>query len=258
MANIVYNYPKSSCDCYDCVDNKYADKTGKNDIQTNLSVPNCTIPKMFKCYNAKELWTDIEPIPKSGYTSLNTLENKFSDDFQKIECGNPQSCPKVQYATKDPRLISASHGGQVLTLDRPAFSSTVKLDNVATDKSLNKYGQNYKTYSDITGGYVQYYIDKSQEDPYFTPNFTVPAYSNGVLYVDPMSSVKPQYYRKPVKCNNLLDTEINNFDDSGCLSWMRDSLETREDLMSRQMAVRNQQRWESRWREPTPVYAQKS
>jgi hypothetical protein len=141
------------------------------------------------------------------------------------------------------------HGGQVLTLDTPPFDSTVKLADIMTDKRLDEYGQGYRTYSDIDGGYMGYYIDKSIEDPFFGPNFMQPAYNNAVLYQDPMGNIKPQYYRKPVRNINVMDTKPVMVDaQNGCLSWIRDSVEQREDLMARQMAVRNQQRWEPRWR----------
>ena len=60
-----------------------------------------------------------------------------------------------------------------------------------------------------------------------------------------MGSFKPQYVRTPVKKQNLLETRNNN--NHGELTWMRDSQETRENLLSSQMSTINRQKYSSRW-----------
>lgn len=57
--------------------------------------------------------------------------------------------------------------------------------------------------------------------------------------------MKPRYERKPLTCTSHLNTTRNNY--SGGLSWIEDSQEFREDIISKQMAKNNQQRWEPRW-----------
>jgi hypothetical protein len=216
---------------------------------------------MYECYNSKLFRNDIEPQDKHGYSTVNpqVLYGKTSEDFQRVECSGEKcsgekSCPHTQYASKgphtqyaskDPRLISVAHGGQVLTLDRPPMDSTLQLKDVSQDKRLNHYGKYYRTYSDIDGGQYLYYINHAQEDPFFSPNFTISSRVEGGLYRDPMGSFKPDYQRKPLKCNDPLNTEKDSYE--GGLSWIHDSLEHREDIMSRQLAVHNQQRWQPRW-----------
>ena len=57
--------------------------------------------------------------------------------------------------------------------------------------------------------------------------------------------MKPQYNRTPIKIPNLLETKNDN--NHGELTWMRDSLETREDLIASQMNRNNQRKYSSRW-----------
>jgi hypothetical protein len=248
MANIIYDYPKSSCRCYNCTDKTYSyESTG---IPSNMSIVNCEIPAMYDCYNNLSLGSDIQPQDNHGYTMLNpkVFDHQYSNDFQSINCSRGQGCPKVQYASKDPRLISASHSGQVLTLDRPPITNTIKLKDVAQDKTLDKYGQGYSTYSNINAGQIVYYINKAQEDAFFLPNFTIPARVYKNLHKDPMGAILTEYNRVPLKSTNPLNTEKNTYE--GGLSWIQDSVEHREDLMSRQMGPQLEQRWGSRWKLP--------
>ena len=59
-----------------------------------------------------------------------------------------------------------------------------------------------------------------------------------------MGSMKPQYIRVPIVHTNFLDTKSNN---SGQLTWIRDSNESREDLLSFQMSKNNREKYSSRW-----------
>lgn len=237
----VYYYSKSSCDCFDCEKKDYlCDKKG---VPTNMSIRNCELSSMYNCYNNQVFKCGLEPNENKGYDILNSkvFDNKYATDFQQISCSGKQSCPKIQYASPDPRLISVAHGGQVLTLDRPPYESETKLENISSDKKLNNYGQNYSSYSDISGGDIVYYTNKSLEDAFYYPNFSTSTNTTGYLYRDPMGGLKPQYIRNPLVCN------IEPRKKGGCLSWIEDSGEHREDLISLQMLKRNQERWSPRW-----------
>lgn len=211
-----------------------------------MSVRDCQFSPYYDC-NPKRAFKDaIEPQNKSGYTLLNpqVLTNSYDTSFQKIECSTDQGGCKEVFASTDPRLISVTHGGQVLTLDRPPIVSDIKLSNMYTDKSLINYGKGYRTYSDINAGQYMYYIDKSIEDVFFNPIFSKSAIMEGTMYKDPMGAMKPQYDRKPLKCNNPFDSKRNY---EGGLSWIQDSEEHRQDLLSKQMRKFNQTRYEPRW-----------
>lgn len=246
MANVVYDYCKSSCDCYKCLDKSYPSEEGGR--PSNMSVRNCKVPSVFECYDKVPFRADIIPKTENGYEILNPqiYKNNYDPDFTAIECPNAVGgCDKIQYTSSDPRLISIPHSGQVLNLDRPPLTGDVELDKVADDKNLTNYGQNYKGYSDVNAGDIVYYINKQQQDHFFLPNFSTPAYATGTLYKDPMGSMKPQYKRFPMKSSNPLTHKRDHYE--GCLSWMQDSLEHRQDIMSLQMRKQLEQKYEPRW-----------
>ncbi len=246
MAKIVYDYPKSSCDCYRCTEVLYKDTT--DGTPSNMSVTNCKTPDMLDCYNVLPPFLDaIGPQKQSGYKYLNpnVYQSKFATDFNAVTCANNQGCPKLQFASGDPRLVSASHSGQMLTLDRPPIETQPLLSSLSTDKTLDNYGQNYRTYNDISAGSIMYYVDKARVEPFSNPVFVTPAKTVGYLYQDPMGSITPEYNRTPLKCANHINTMRNNY--MGGLSWIEDSQEQREDLISKQMFRINQERWDPRW-----------
>lgn len=223
--NIEHNYDKSSCRCYNCTQAIYSNRT--EGIPTNFSLLNCETPAMFECYKNKLFRSDIEPRNKNGYNLINP---------SVIEDNNS---PNIV----DARLISPLHGGQILNLDRKPKNSGLKLNEIY-DSNLTNYGQKYRTYSDIDAGQVLYYINKSQQDPFYYPVFSSSAQVYGNLYKDPMGSIKPEYNRVPLNHYDRFETR-NNYD--GNLSWIADSQEYREDLMASQMSKFNQQKWASRW-----------
>ena len=247
MTNVVYDYPLSSCNCYKCVENNYSDEEGN--IPTNMSVKNCNVnDTYFDCYDNKKFSnTNLQPSLKEGITNINpkVYQDKYAKDFSSIKCNETNGCPELQWTSPDPRLISAPRGGKSYTLDNRPIDSTISLENVAIDKNLDNYGQNYNTYSDINEGQILYYINHSREDPFYRPLFVNSVDVTGVLYKDPMGALKPRYERVPLVKDNPIGQTRDNYE--GCLSWIQDSTEHREDLMAKQMNVRNQQRWMPRW-----------
>lgn len=249
----VSNYPKSSCPCYAC-DKYIYEINNTNSLPTNFSVPSCNVPSLFNCYNRIPFKHSIEPPNSSGFKILNpqAYGSKQPTDFGILNCDDKQCdtggcniCPQTVYVSPDPRLISAGHSMQRLKLDRPPMDSSKTLASLSYDKSLDKYGQNYGSYSDINAGQITYYIDNSIKEPLFQPNFTISSDVYGTLYQDPMGAMKPQYDRYPLTSENPLFRNKSVY--HGCLSSVADTSEFREDLMSRQMRKINQQRWEPRW-----------
>ena len=268
MASIVYNYPKSSCNCYTCITQQdersplrpvgaqasfagvrgSASEAGgpsfagsrsnskrENSLSsaletpTNMSVLNCKFSS--DCKNNTIFRKDIEPSNTSGIIAINpsVYSEKFAKDFQKIECSNSKSCPKTQFASMDPRLISSQHTGQVLTLSSKPITGEVKLADISRDKTLNYYGQNYKTYKDINAGQILYYNDESIQEPLFKPNFVTSSKVKGFLYKDPMGAIKPSYSRKPLIANKAISPERNSYE--GCLSFIQDTLCVTEKIL---------------------------
>ena len=135
-----------------------------------------------------------------------------------------------------------------MSLNTVPIYGGMKLSDIPSEKILDGYGQNYKTYKDINAGQITYYESKAIEDPHHFPNFVSSATTKGYLFKDPMGSVKPYYERVPEKERCDFD-EKRGDSYEGCLSWLHDSNNFREDLMSKQMGLRNRQRWQPRWSE---------
>jgi len=197
---------------------------------------NCNISNCLELQSSR---MRIEPRTQNGIIVLNpeALNSKYAEDFYPIDSGR-------RWGSRDPKLFSASHS-QSLTFDRPPIDGRIPLEKISTDNSLDRYGKNYRTYSDINAGHITYYIDKSIKDPFFKPLYANTVLSTGEIYRDPMGSIKPQYERHLLVKNDPINTPRSSY--NGCLSWMEDSQEHREDLLSNQMRKHNQQRWEPRW-----------
>lgn len=245
MSNELNKYPLSSCDCYKCNENNYTFPSGN---PTNFSVRDCKISDYYDCYNKKIFKNQTEPEDKIGYCNLNpnVCSEKMNDQtFRPRTYGEcPSNCYGTTWESMDPRLFNSA-GPSRLQLDRMPLNSSVKLNTLYNDKKLDSYGQGYKTYSDINAGDYLYYIDKSTEDAFYKPNFSKQAQTIGVLYKDPMDNMKPHYDR-------VFTVQKNPLTSSGCateycLSWIDDTQRHREDLLSKQMWKKNQERWEPRW-----------
>jgi hypothetical protein len=238
--DVIYKYSQSSCQCNKCDNVEKVEDTDKH--PTNMSVYNCD----FDCFGDGPFKYAIEPNLKHGYTTLNPelQQQLYSKDFQKIECKNKndnKGCETV-YTSTDPRLVNVPLA-QLQTLDRPPFDGSIDLKSIYTDRTLDNYGQNYKSYSDINAGQITYYIDKSREDVFYEPLFNTSAQMVGTLYKDPMGVIKPEYNRYPLKCRDPLNMNKH----SGGLSWITDTQSHREDLIALQMRRQNQSRYEPRW-----------
>ncbi len=162
-----------------------------------------------------------------------------SNETRSMETGKSST---VVYGNNDPRLFEGVRG-MWLNLDTIPLESKVKLSQIYNE-DLRGYGKNYGTYADIKAGDVMYYIGEERKTPYYAPLFDKTSVVGVNLYKDPMGTVKveyPRYEKQP----DLLGNKCDN--DGYSLSWMRDSQMQRDDIMTSQMAVRNQQRFESRY-----------
>ena len=207
---------------------------------SNLGTPNCCDFEERHVFNI-----DNNPWPKHGYQYINPycIQKLYDSSFQTIK--NPACSPhESTYVTNDPRLISGSHNGQILTLDRPPLNSSVKLKDVYTNPQLKYYGDKYTDYNSINAGQILYYNDKSIEDPFYTPVFVNGSKVVSFMEKDPMGAYKPYYNRYPLIEPNLLRTRG---DTNGELTWIRDSQEFREDIISKQMDKMNKTRYATRW-----------
>lgn len=203
-------------------------------IQTNLSISNCKLPD---CIGDKYIFKEtIEPSMDDGIIILN--ETKDSTVIKNNNCENSFYHP-------DPRLKSSMRGGSVIYLDKSPQTYNYDPTIIDTDISLNNYGANYKSYSDINTGQIIYYINKKNQDAFNYPIFTTSVKTTGYLYKDPMGSIKPYYVREPLYYDDPTQTKNSTLKRE--LSWIRDSQEHREDIMSKQLYIKNRQKWDTRW-----------
>lgn len=241
--NVIYDYPKSSCDCYNCQRRIFPVPSGH---PTNLSVRSCDVSPGYDCLYSRPLKQEIQPNPGVSYNILNpqVKTNNFSKEFSKHTCDGARDggCAEV-FASQDPRLIDVPRA-LITTLDRPPIDSSIRLDQIYDDK-LYRYGKDYRTYNDIKEGQIMYYVNNSIKDAFFEPVFSKSAKMVSYNYQDPMGAMKPQYDRYPLKCSNPINTKRDHF--RGGLSWIDDTQEHRQDLMARQMRKHNEQRWQPRW-----------
>lgn len=249
MTDVIYDYPKSSCTCWECNKNTFVAPTGP---PTNMSIRGNNFSDYYDCYQKYTFKEQIEPNSKSGDVILNpnvVSEDKFDKTFKAINVTNcpSGSCVGTTYSNSDPRLYS--HAGISIQLDRPPFNPTTNLNTLTTDKSLNRYGQQYKSYADINAGQYLYYINRAREDSFFEPLFSNKAMSVGTMYQDPMGAMKPQHDLMPIKqCNPVLNNKgYRGETDEYSLSFIRDTQLHREDILARQMRKSNEQRYEPRW-----------
>ena len=147
----------------------------------------------------------------------------------------------------DPKLYNGLHN-QWITLDNIPLDCSMKIFDIPYDTNLNKYGQNYKSYHDINAGQIMYYIDNTISQPFFYPNFVNNGNNSnidGVLYKDSMDSIKPQYFYNQIKNDNPITISKNS--NKYKLSFLEDTTNNREELMSLQMSKINQQKYSSRY-----------
>lgn len=257
MANILYKYPQSSCNCYNCDNNVYPSSEGP---PTNFSVEGCQVPQSFQCNDRKVFQKSVQPQSMYGgytvgpcgetkgkpqkYTFLNTLGVKPSADFFSIDCSKDSACPGTTYVSHDPRLLDPIRNS-LLKLDRPPNVGDLALNNLYCE-DLKNYGKGYRSYSDINTGQIQYYIDASIQDALYEPVYDIPTEVTSVLYQDPMSNIKPQYNRKWRDEDGISKLPVPG-EIYGCLSFIDDTSHHREDIIARQQLKNNQQKWSARW-----------
>jgi hypothetical protein len=113
-----------------------------------------------------------------------------------------------------------------------------QLNEIYTYKKANDYRTKfYRSVKDIKSGYIQYYPDKRQiEDVFSKPNFVNDAKIDASIYFNPMGS-KMNDYKRTMQENNLKSQ----------LTWMQDSSEQREEIMSLQMRKMNRSMFERKW-----------
>ena len=168
---------------------------------------------------------------------FSVVKNPCSDDM----CRYPGIPPQVGFFYSNDGRMKDSRGMEII-LDRPAtvgFYGDFMKDTY--DRSYKNYRSFYENYNDMNNAQIQYYVDKSISQPFFGPVYTLSSNVDKTIFVDPMDSNKPQYYKTPI--SNTLNSVSA---DQSC----RDQLFFRENLMASQQNLYNRTSWINRWISP--------
>ena len=178
-------------------------KYRKNNIV--YATPLCSID--YK--DGKRILTEQEPKNEISTETICPFNNgcKKNADYTYLNQRGVEPSPfflkgkgeflKTTYASLKPdgRLVDAGRGGFIQTLDsvpRQVYYDLIN-DNISQSEELNSYGLGYKNYATVSGGSVQYYIDKELADPFIKPVYAFKTTSTGVEWTDPMSARKVQF-----------------------------------------------------------------
>jgi hypothetical protein len=141
------------------------------------------------------------------------------------------------YSINNMQLLDNRRWGQ-LYLDRPPFDAKVAEEDIYTEKVSKGEARTFTDYSDMKGGDLKYYVDKSIAPPYIAPTFVLPATVNHEIFTDPMGTTRPQY---PRNMTNWTMHNVNPYQQ------IRDEMWAREDILSRKIQTENQRRYDSRY-----------
>jgi len=123
--------------------------------------------------------------------------------------------------------------GLEITLDKPAQIGWVDMDQTL-DIDNSNYRNFYDNYEQMNNGQISYYIDKSISQPFFAPVYALSSTVDKTIFVDPMGSHKPTYFKKPIS------TTLHNVSKDQAT---RDQLAFRDDIMSLQQSLYNRTSW---------------
>ena len=114
------------------------------------------------------------------------------------------------------------------------------LNQIYTYKGANNYKTKlYHSVKDIQSGYIKYFPEKRPIEAVFSkPNFVNDCKIEGSLYTNPMGSIMPEYNRTFTK---------SNLKNPKQLTWIQDSSEQREEIMSLQMRKMNRSKFENKF-----------
>lgn len=162
-------------------------------------------------------------------TVINTdLDLKDAPDFYPTA-----DTAEVQgYQSQDPRLFDTLRNNH-LVLDKPAQQpASVQPLCIPSLEDMKKmpYAGVYPDYQSLTGGNYQYYTSPFLSDAYAEPVYQIPSMVKGVVFQDPMGSLKPYYDRQPIMREN---SQLSEY------SFDRDQMSFREDIIANQSSLMN-------------------
>lgn len=173
----------------------------------------------------------------SGYTREAILKqnrdtanyNIYTKNFSLQPDTSFYKTPQGLWTSCDPRLSDPVRGLKT-SLSTPPLKVDIgcNLQNRCSEAKP----QVYTTIADINLGDSIYYYNTEMSQPYKKINYSIPVDIDKEIFVDPMTSVKPIYFRRK---------DVYSIGD---YQPTRDELCFREDIMERYMRKYNQQNYE--------------
>lgn len=201
------------------------------DLPSNLAVGNCPQDPVMKQYN-KNLFT--QTIQPGVYTRSQVNEPinanigiSFQQQFEPLTCSRDEK--GVHYLEHDPRIIEPA------ILEEPYNVPTATESNVY-DPRFYGYGTSYRSYTDPLLGQTRFAYDDI--NAIRMPNYLVRSKIDNQPYADSYGPMKPGQ-----EMGNTITPLIRGLAQD---SWMRDSLQFRNDLTERLMRKNNAENWQRR------------
>lgn len=167
-----------------------------------------------------------------NYLNIDAWTNKIDPNFY-INLSNNL------VESRDPRQFNVL-SSQNIGLDTSPINGSTQLKDIY-QKTHTNYKTGYKSYCDLNDGQIVYYIDKSIEDAFFRPVFSENAKQKTEIFRDPMGAEKIEITRISENKKNPIFFRH----DTNCLSFIKDTQDFREDIMSYQQRKNNQFRFTS-------------
>ena len=202
-------------------------------LPTNLPVGNCQQDPSLSQYN-KNLFT--QTVTPGVYTRNQVNEPinanigiSFQQQFEPTTCTTNEDGSETQYVLHDPRILEPNTSPSQAVLENP------KYDNVY-DPRFYGYGTSYRSYNDNVTGQPRFMYDDI--NAVRMPNYVTRSKIDFLPYADTYGSVKE---------NGEMGNEHNpNIRALVQDSWLRDSLQFRNDITESRMRKINSEAWQRR------------
>lgn len=243
------NSSESNCNIYGafpcemCPDKKMAyfiDESELKSKPSGLFTSKGARNAMFNC--SPNMMYDSRQGPDACLTKCKITDINEQMGIKKSVCFNQDDPNTCGYTKKwDGRLIDAARNMKI-GLDTPPYEGDIgKLKNVYSEKLKDYKTGYYNSYDDIKTGQIKYYSNSELAGAYpkRTGNYIIRATEDYEIYKDPMDGMELHTSRQPLTVKRPEYLCGPNF--------MKDSISHREDLMSKQSYLVNNNSFEARY-----------
>lgn len=201
-------------------------------LPSNLPAGNCEQSPLMKRYN-ENLHTQI--VTPGVYTRNQVNEPinanigiSFQQQFEPVTCSRDEN--GLNYLEHDPRIVEPAIHEDVTSVEETATYDTVY------DPRFNGYGTSYRSYIDPVTGQPRFMYD--DVNAIRMPNYVVRSKIDHLPYADSYGPIQ-----EGSEFGNVHNPHIRALAQD---SWLRDSLQFRNDLTERRMRKINAISWQKR------------